>query len=82
MKQIYQNNFKNNNNAVIVKVKNKSSYKYTLCTKVAIFYYVSMEKLLEQDTFKLKQFKHWLGENTILTTRVWPNDNYAVQCAA
>ena len=38
-----------------------------------------MEKLLEHDTFKLKQLKRWLGKNTIFTTRVWPNGNYAPQ---
>ena len=26
--------------------------------------------------FNLKQLKRWLGENTILTTRLWPNGNY------
>ena len=42
------------------------------------FYYVSMEKLLEHEIFKLKQLKRWLGENTILATRVWPNGNYGI----
>ena len=44
--------------------------------RVAIFYYVSMEELLEHDIFKLKQLKRWLGENTFLASRVWPNDTY------
>ena len=37
---------------------------------VAIFYYVSREKLFEHDTFKLKQLKRWLRENIILANRV------------
>ena len=41
-----------------------------------MYYYVSMEKLLEHEIFKLKQLKRWLGE--ILATRVWPNGNYSV----
>ena len=40
-----------------------------------------MEKLLEHDDFKLKQLKRWLGENTILVTRVRPNGNYALMDA-
>ena len=38
-----------------------------------------MEKLLEHDILKLKQLKRWLRKNTILATRVWPNDNYAAK---
>ena len=50
---------------------------YILCNRVAIFYYVSVEKLLEHDIFKLEQLKRWLGENTIFAMRVWPNGNFA-----
>ena len=51
---------------------------YTLLySKVAISYYVFVKKLLEHDTFKLKQLKRWLRENTILATRVWLNGDYA-----
>ena len=50
-----------------------------LSNKVAIFYYVSMNKLLEHDIFKFKELKRWLGENTMLTTHEWTNDNTGVE---
>ena len=49
---------------------------YIIQSIAAFFYYVSMEKILEHEIFKLKKLKRLLGENTILATRVWPNGNY------
>ena len=38
-----------------------------------------MNKLLEHDIFKFKELKRWLGENTMLTTHEWTNDNTGVE---
>ena len=61
------------------KLKQIFCYYLVAVSRVAIFYYVSMEKLLENDIFKLKQLKRWIGEDTILAMRVWPNVNYGSQ---